>query len=397
MDKKRVAMVVQRYGEEVNGGAEMLARWLAEHLTGLAEMHVITTCAVDHHTWADVYPPGDSELNGVIIHRFPVDGLRTDRYQNELFTGARSVFTQLQWMREQGPYSTGLLNYVYDSYDSIDLYIFVTYLYPPVFFGLPLVSDKAILIPNAHDEPYLHLPIFRSLFHLPQAIVYNTVPEKLLVNRVMHNNHVPQIVAGVGVNVPNDVSAARFRQKFGIEGPFILYVGRVEESKNVPELIDQFIRYREETGRDLKLVLVGKVKLHIPNRPDIVPLGFVTEEDKFDAVSAAEILVMPSLFESLSIVAMEAWLMETPTLLNGRCEVLEYQSRQSNGGLYYYSYEEFAMALTMLLDDEALRHRLGSQGRAFVTANYSWPVILAKYRAIIDTLTRTANDEQDHA
>lgn len=397
MGKKKVAMVVQRYGQEVNGGAEMLARWLAEHLTVLADMHVITTCAVDHHTWANVYPPGETELNGVVIHRFLVDGPRTDRYHNELFNSPRSLFTQLQWMKEQGPYSTGLLNHVYDSYDSYDLYIFVTYLYPPVFFGLPLVSDKAILVPNAHDEPYLHLPIFRSLFHLPQAIIYNTVPEKLLVNRVMHNNHIPQIVAGVGVDIPDNVSAERFREKYRVEGPFILYVGRVEESKNVPELLDHFIRYREETGRDLKLVLVGKVKLHIPDRPDIIPLGFVSEDDKFDAISAAEVLVMPSLFESLSIVAMEAWLMEIPTLLNGRCEVLEYQSRQSNGGLYYYSYEEFATALTMLLDNQALRHRLGSQGKDFVTANYSWDVILAKYKAVLDTLTRPAGDHQDHA
>ncbi len=290
-------------------------------------------------------------------------------------------------MKEQGPYSSDLLNYVYDSYDEYDLYIFVTYLYPPVFFGLPLVSDKAVLIPNAHDEPYLHLPIIRSLFHLPQMIIYNTVPEKLLVNRVMHNHYVPQIVAGVGVDVPADVSAARFREKYGIDGRFILYVGRVEESKNVPELFDHFIRFREETGADLKLLLIGKVKVYVPDRPDIVPLGFVSEEDKFDAISAADVLVMPSLFESLSIVAMEAWLMETPTLLNGRCEVLEYQSRQSNGGLYYYSYEEFASALTMLLDHDDLRAQLGRQGRAFVTANYSWDVILAKYRAVLDTLT----------
>lgn len=392
--KKRVAMVVQRYGQEVNGGAEMLARWVAEHLTALVEMHVITTCAVDHHTWADVYPPGESELNGVVIHRFRVDDLRTDRFHNELFTSRRSIFTQIYWMKEQGPYSSDLLNYIYDSYDEYDLYIFVTYLYPPIFFGLPLVSDKAVLIPNAHDEPYLYLPIIRSLFHLPQMIIYNTVPEKLLVNRVMHNDHVPQIVAGVGVDVPTDVSAARFRQKYGIDGRFILYVGRVEESKNVPELFDHFIRFREETGYDLKLLLLGKVNVFIPDRPDIRALGFVSEEDKFDAISAADVLVMPSLYESLSIVAMEAWLMGIPTLLNGRCEVLEYQSRQSNGGLYYYSYEEFASALAVLLDNDDMRATLGRQGRAFVNANYSWDVILAKYRAVLETLTEPAPRDQ---
>jgi glycosyltransferase involved in cell wall biosynthesis len=391
-------MVVQRYGEEVNGGAELLARWLAERLTCLAEMHVITTCAVDYHTWDNFYPPGESDLNGVRIHRFAVDmPRRADFIQRtaELFKDRHTLFDEYGWVKDQGPYSTGLLDYVRESYDYYDLYIFVTYLYPPVLFGLPLVADKAVLIPNAHDEPYLRLPVYRSLFHAPQAIIYNTEPEKRLVNQVMRNHYVPQIVAGVGINVPEDVSAARFRQKHSIDGPFVLYVGRVDSSKNVPELVEYFIRFRDETGRDLKLALIGKANMLLPSRADVLPLGFVSEEDKFDAIRAADVLMMPSLYESLSMVALEAWLMETPTLLNGRCEVLKYQCRRSNGGLYYYTYEEFSAALAVLLDDPDLRAQLGRQGRAFVAANYDWDIVIAKFKAVLETLAYKTRRERD--
>lgn len=390
MNRKRIAVVVQRYGEEVNGGAELHARWLAERLTALAEVHAITTCAIDYHTWNNAYPPGESELNGVCIHRFPVDAPRKAGFLEQtvaLLKNRHSLFDEVQWIKDQGPYSSGLLSYLRETYHEYDLFIFVTYLYPPAFFGLPLVSDKAILVPTAHDEPYLRFPAFRSLFHLPQAIIYNTEPEKQLVNDITQNHYVPQIVAGVGINVPGEVSAGRFREKYGIRGRFLVYVGRVDEAKNVPELLEYFTRFRAEASHDLKLVLIGKANIPIPDREDVLSLGFVPEEDKFDAIRAAEVLMMPSLYESLSMVALEAWLMETPTLLNGRCDVLKYQCRQSNAGLYYYTYDEFASALRLLLDNPELRATLGRQGKAFVAARYDWNIVMAKYRAVVETLT----------
>jgi glycosyltransferase involved in cell wall biosynthesis len=390
LSRKRIAVVVQRYGEEVNGGAELHARWLAERLTALAEVHAITTCAVDYHTWENAYPPGETLLNGVRVHRFRVDAPRKPDFQEQtvaLLKNRHSIFKEVQWVKDQGPYSTGLLTHLREAYNDIDLFIFVTYLYPPAFFGLPLVSDKAVLVPTAHDEPYLRFPAFRSLFHLPQAIIYNTEPEKQLVNEITQNDYIPQIVAGVGVNTPADVSAERFRQRYGVDRRFLVYVGRVDEAKNVPELLDFFMRYRADTGEDLKLVLIGKANMSLPVRDDIVSLGFIPEEDKFDAIRAAEALMMPSLYESLSMVALEAWLMETPTLLNGRCDVLKYQCRQSNAGLYYFTYDEFVMTLNRLLGDPELRAQLGRQGKAFVAARYDWDIVMAKYRAIVETLT----------
>ncbi|MCA9874953.1 MAG: glycosyltransferase family 4 protein [Ardenticatenaceae bacterium] len=387
--QKRVAIVVQRYGEEVSGGAELHARWLAERLLPLAEIHVLTTCAIDYVTWANEYPANTTSLNGVIVHRFPVDKPRdwaaAQKQTQALLLQDHTLFDEIAWVKEQGPYSTELLTAVRHSHANFDAYIFFTYLYATTYFGLPLVSEKAILVPTAHDEPFLYLPVFRPLFHLPGAIVYNTLTEKALVNRVTENNGRSQdIVAGVGVNVPDNVSAARFRQKYQIDTPFLLYVGRIAHGKNVPELLEDFQRFRQHSKEPLKLVLIGRANFALPEHPDIVPLGFLSEQEKFDALAAATAVVMPSLYESLSMIVLEAWLMGQPVLVNGRCAVLKNQCRRSNGGLYYTSYEEFALALQQLLSDPDLRKRLGRQGQRFAEAEYHWDTILDRYRQLLD-------------
>ena len=368
----------------------MHARWLAEHLLVLGEVHVFTTCALDYTTWENVYPAGDSQLAGVHIHRFPVDRprnwSRARRETGRLLTREHTLFDEIAWIREQGPYSTPLLQAIQHAYPHFDYFIFFTYLYATTFFGLPLVSDKAILVPTAHDDRFLSLPAFRPLFHLPRAIVYNTYSEKQLVNATTHNENVRQLIAGIGINVPETASAARFRQKYRIEGDFLLYVGRIHESKNVPELLAYFRRFRQTHPEPLKLVLAGKSHLPLPADPEILHLGFIPEQDKFDALQAATLLVLPSLFESLSMVVLEAWLMETSVLVNGHCAVLKSQCRRSNGGLYYTSYEEFAAALKLLLIDAQLRHILGQQGRRFVRERYQWETIIGKYRALFADL-----------
>lgn len=385
----KIAIVVQRYGEEVNGGAELHARWLAEHLLQLAEVHVITTCAIDYKTWANEYAAGESELNGVTLHRFPVDFLRIadmeQRTANLLFKN-HTLFDEYRWVKDQGPYSTQMFDHILDSYESFDFFIFFTYLYAPTFFGLPLVSNKAILVPTAHEEPYLAFPVFRSLFHLPQTIIYNTEPEKDHVQRITANQQVPGVVAGIGINVPKELDGQRFREKYGIDGDFILYVGRVDQSKNVPQLLDYYSQFQTEDNRPLKLVFIGRVNMILPEIPNLFSLGFVSEQDKFDALDAAKVLVMPSLYESLSMICLEAWLVGTPVLVNGRCTVLKYQCHQSNGGLYFHTYEEFSKALGRLLDDPTLNHKLGEQGREYVRRNYDWALILAKYKAVFETL-----------
>lgn len=383
----RIAIITQRYGEEVNGGAELQARWIAEHLQQRAQVEVITTRAVDFTTWEDSYPAGTSVLNGVTVHRFGVDQPRNwERAQRQtasLVYSQHSVAQEEAWIREQGPYSTALLDKIRDSADEFDAFIFFTYSYATTFFGLPLVADKAFLVPEAHDEPYLYFPAYLPIFQSPRGIIYNTQPERAMVHRVTNNSDVPSDIAGVGVNVPGEASAARFRERFGVEGEFILYVGRIDEGKNVHQLIEYFGHFQEQTGAPVKLVLLGRSHIEIPEDDSILALGFVSEQEKFDAICAATVTVMPSIYESLSIIALESWLMQTPMLVNGRCEVLKYQCRQSNGGLYYHNYPEFRATLERLLGDEPLRQALGRQGKQFAEENYDWDVVIDKFMALL--------------
>ena len=379
----KVAFVVQRYGPEVNGGAELLCRWVAEHLVPYGDIHVLTTCALDYMRWENVYPAGEDVQNAVHVHRFPVDYPRNvrlfERYSRSLFMEQHTYLDELEWMRQQGPVSTELLDYIEQQRAAFDAFIFITYLYATSYFGLPLVPGKAILVPAAHDEPMLYLSMFRALFNIPRYIIFNTHAEQRLVHRVFGNRHIPSSVVGTGINVPADVSAERFRRKYGLRGPFVLYVGRIDKSKNVPELLDYFSHVQGAHLPDLKLVLIGRGPAQIPPHPAIVPLGFVSEEDKFDALQAAAVLIVPSRYESLSMTVLEAWLMGKPVLVNGACDVLKEQCLRSNGGLYYRNYDEFALVLRTLLSLPELQSQLGRQGQVYTRASYSWPVIEKGY------------------
>lgn len=393
MTRQRIGIVVQRYGLEVNGGAELHARWLAEQLAQTDDMEVITTCALDYHTWASHYPAGREELNGVVIHRFPVDAprdwARTQRETARLFNYPRTLYDEMRWIYAQGPYSTPLLQWISEQYAAYDAFIFFTFHYATTYFGLQLVSDKAILVPTAHEDPFLGLSAYRPIFHLPRGIAYNTVSEQELVQRTVHNELVPYRIAGVGVEVPDTISADRFRQTYDLHDPFLLYVGRIDESKNVPELLEHFRTFRRAAGPDrppLKLVLMGKAHIPLPDDPDIVALGFVPDSVKYDAIRAADLVVLPSIYESLSLITLESWAVGTPMLVNGRCDVVKRLAKQSNGGLYYHSYEEFAEALSTLLASAALRARLGRQGQQFVAMHYTPKVVMAKYRELLESL-----------
>lgn len=388
--RKRIAIVVQRYGEEVNGGAETAARSIAEHLSSQAQVNVITTCALDYTTWENSYPAGESECNNVHIHRFPVDTPRNWQ-QSQKSTGKfllqnRTLDEEIDWIRHEGPFSSLLLQFIKQFESDFDLFIFFTYLYATTFFGLPIVAKKSILVTAAHDEPFLYMDAYQSLLQLPRHIIYLTSPEQDLVTRIANNSHIPSSIIAIGLDTPTNTSSERFRQKFGIHGDFLLYSGRISEAKNIPELIEYFHRFQSIYDKPLQLVLMGKLHIPLPDHPDIVPLGFVSEQDKYDGLHAATVFIMPSLFESLSIIILEAWLMGTPVLVNGRCEVLKHQCRQSNGGLYYTSYEEFESGLTLLLNSPNLRQQLGRQGSQFASTHYNWDTIMIKYRALFETI-----------
>lgn len=389
--KRKIAIVAQRYGEEVSGGAELHARWLAEHLLAVAEVDVFTTCAKDYLTWKNEYPAGTSRINGVRVTRYPVDRLREPQSSTiseyELFQHSYALDVQYDWMWKIGPASSQLLKRIERSAHEYDAFIFFTYEYAHTVFGLPLVADKAILVPTAHEQHHLQLPLFRTLFRTPRAIAYNTAAEQEFVERFTDNQHIPSMTVGIGINEPPEFSAERFRHKYNIPGKFITYLGRLVADKGVDRLIQDFVKLKEAEPSDLYLVLMGKGNVDIPDRPDIVQTGFVTEQDKFDGLAAADLLVLPSKWESLSMISMEAWLVGTPNLVNSDCGVMVHQVRRSKAGLHYRTGEEFRHIVKRITSDEQLRNSLAANGRRFVLEHYSWDSIISKFEQLLELVT----------
>jgi len=205
---------------------------------------------------------------------------------------------------------------------------------------------------------------------------------------VSQNDRVPGAVVGVGSEVPERPVADRFRQRFNVQDRIALYVGRIDANKGCGELFAFFRRYARESPHGLTLVLVGDQVLPVPDDPRIRHLGFLSDEDKFDALAAAEVLLMPSYFESLSMVTLEAWALARPVLANAHCDVLKGQCLRSNGGLFYANYEEFAEALRTLERSAPLARALGANGRAYYLRHYTWPVIERKYLDLLEELRR---------
>jgi glycosyltransferase involved in cell wall biosynthesis len=377
----KIACVVQRYGVEICGGSEQLCRQVAERLSRHAEVEVLTSCATDYMAWQDAYEPGLTTVNGVPVRRFRVDYPRTVPLFNHLseavFSDKNCPELQERWVREQGPYSSDFLRYLKAEGGRFDVFIFFTYAYALTFFGLPRVAARSLLVPTAHDEPAFHLPIYRRLFTQPKALLFNTAEEQSLVLQKFGLT-TPNAVAGIGIDETDNPQPEGVPLRFRdcLRPSFLLYLGRIDEAKGCRQLLESFIRFRSEHPEPpLQLVLVGKVLMEIPSHPDILALGFLEEEEKRQILASARLLIMPSSYESLSIVVLEAWSLGVPVLVNGDCAVLRGQCRRSGGGLDYSDYEGFRSALIRLVQDLSLGRRLGENGRRYVRENYAWPVV----------------------
>ncbi len=390
----KICFVVQRYGIEVNGGAELLTRQLAERMTDGYDVHVFTTKAIDYMTWKDEYEKDEEQINGVTVHRFSVARPRIqeefDAINGRFMSAGLTQPEEQEWVDAQGPYVPSLIEAIRDNKDEYDVFLFCTYLYYTTVMGIREVSEKSIVLPFAHDEPFLRMKIYDPVFQTPAAFLFETDEERQLIRNKYNNYQIPFKYGGAGVEVPEDVSGERFKNKYHID-EYIIYVGRIDEGKNCHELFDYFRRYKRTHGSDLKLVLIGKSVISIPDDEDIISLGFVSEEDKFDGIAGARFLVLPSKFESLSIVVLEAFSLRIPVLVNGESAVLKGHCVKSNGGLYYTSYYGFESKSLQLINNETLVKELGNNGFDYVRRNFSWDIIIRKLSYLVEFVRENNN------
>ena len=404
MDARPLALVIHRYGKEIVGGSEALCRSVAEMLIPHQPVEVLTTCARDYMTWRNEYQAGDALLNGVRVRRFPVDFERDQRFNDLLRTmlgglpltaynqhkallragiGRSSYTQQMDFLRLQGPYSTPLLDFLGTHHDDYAQIIFFTYLYATTVFGSQLVpAAKTVLVPTAHDEAPIFLPAFREMFARFPAYIFLTPEERQFVEGMFPVAGARKATIGMPVALTTSPDPARFQARYGVEGPFLLYAGRIDPTKGC----DRLLAFYRAARRDLPLplILIGNRVMDLPRDPDIRYLGRLPEQDKLDAMAAATVLVNPSPFESFSIVILEAMLSGTPVLVNGRCEVLKGHVERSRGGLYYDTGYEFVEAMRLLLADEALRMRMAASGAAYVRKNYARDTVSTAYRNFLE-------------
>jgi glycosyltransferase involved in cell wall biosynthesis len=383
----KVGLVVQRYGEEVVGGAELHARWIAQRLARRHQVEVLTTCAVDYLTWENKYPPGASTVAGLPVRRFPVARPRTpegfDALSSKVHFFEHSDEEERRWMEEHGPVTPGLVEHLQRSADDYDALVFFSYRYWTTYHGLQVAPGKSILVPTAEEDGAVRLRIFKPFFRTPAAHAFNSPEEKDLLQRMSGAVDLPGEVVGVGIEDAPVMPPAEIRQRLDILGDYIVYVGRIEREKGCARLFDEFSRFVRERAPHLNLVLVGRAVLPVPVHVNITHLGVLPDAEKLSLIGGARLLIHPSRFESLSMALLEAWKMGRPALVNGRCAVLRGQVQRANGGLYYGPYEEFAETLSWLLAHPAEADAMGRSGRGYFEAHYSWDVIMAKYERLL--------------
>ena len=399
---KRIGLIVQRYGEEVNGGAEYHCKVLTEKLAAQFDVEVLTSCAKNHLTWENEYVSGLTEVNGIKVRRFNTPHPRNRKKVRRLLKRLtnRSLMQKIErlfgfekenvelgdeWSKAQGPFLPELVKYIDVHQAEYDVFIFFTYLYFPTFCGLRVAPQKSILIPTAHDEPAIHLPIFECFFNLPKVILYNTLSEKRLINRLFNNENVYSDIVGVGIaDVPleGEQSASEILK---ITDAYLIYIGRVDPGKGCNLMIEHFLKFKKLTGNPLKLVLVGKLDMELPSNSDILTLGFVEDKVKVALLKDAKALIMPSYYESLSMVTLESMLEGVVVIANESCEVLKDHIEAGKAGFVFNDFDSFRFAVESVLNDDGLRlNQLKRNARQYVLENYNWPLILDKVNKAIN-------------
>lgn len=373
---KRVAIVVQRCHASVVGGSEALAWQYARMLRQRYEVDVLTSTATEHVRWAEALPAGVEMRDGISIRRFPVAIGRTP-YWDALYhrlpaprTDDAATWTdalQDEFVRFQGPWCPALVDWLRAHAGDYSAVVFCTYLYATTYFGIRAVpADKAILVPTLHDEPVAHLPVFRNLYAGCRDFIWLTAAERRTAERIWGR--------GDGDVLGMAVERTALAEPEARDRPYLLYCGRIEAGKGCDEMLQAFERMPSR-GR-VSLVLTGADHLGLPDSPDIEYLGFVDEERKRALMAGAAAFVMPSRYESFSIVTLEAMAQRAPVLVNGASEVLRDHVRSSGGGICYDSPTEMAarMELLLALAPDA-RARMGEAGRAYVIDHYREEIV----------------------
>jgi len=343
------------------------------------DVEVITTCAVDHFTWANAFPEGPSEEEGLLVRRFATVRELTQvgrRAQDMIEAGGHPTLDQqISWLGFQFR-APGLFHHLLRHGDDFDAIVFSPYLFWTTAVGIRAVAERAVVMPCLHDEHYARLEVFRHVLGDPALVWFLSEPEHELAHRLgpvseMHT------VTGAGVHVPASYDPEGFCKRHRIDRPFVLYAGRRERGKGWEWLVEAFGE-AVKAGVDFDLVTigVGDVEVQEDLKGRVIDLGFVTPGERDDAFAAATAYVQPSAMESFSRSVMESWLAGTPVLATASGEVVAWHLERSGGGLLFSDAPELVAQLEQLAKSPSEVAEMAARGRAYVRSEYSWDAVL---------------------
>jgi glycosyltransferase involved in cell wall biosynthesis len=411
----KLACVVHRYGPQAVGGSEAHCRAIAWRLAERHDVTVLTSCATDYVTWRNELPAGESRDGPVRVVRFPVDRPRhLNRFRElseRVFAERASDAEQRAWFEANGPSLPGLQEHLTRDGASYDRVLFWAFRYAPTWFGLPLVADRAILVPTAEDDELIRTSaLVGEFFARPRAYGFLTPEERDLVASHSAGPLPPYEVIGAGLDPVGDRD--RGQSPVPVPGSYVLYLGRVDKNKGCDRLFEAWTgagaphpdplpdsakatsgapKPKGEGGpaggeRENSLpllVLAGPIVLPVPDHPRIRALGYVDDDTREALLAHAIALIMPSPFESLSLVVLEAWNRATPVIVNGRCAPLRGQVRRANGGLFYDLPAELLEGVRYLESHRETAREMGARGLAYIECEYRWPVVMEKVERLL--------------
>ena len=386
-----IVFVTPRYGLEFAGGAEAIARMLAEelHRTG-TPVEVLTTCTNDLIVWNNAYEPGATTINGVPVRRFPSDAVDIDAYHRvagKAFADPLTVtYAEQQTFVRNSIHSQPLYDELAANAHRYRCCVVAPYLFGTTYRASQIMRDKVLHIPCLHDEAFAYFAIFREMLEEARGILFNAPEEQQLARRLGIYNPAGAVV-GCGFHQPPLGDPAAFRARHGLgDAPLLVYSGRFDVAKNVPLLYDYFLRYKRERDTPLRLALLGHGPATPPEHPDVLDLGFFRPGTMYDALAAASALVQLSIHESFSLVIMESWLQRRPVIVHANCAVTRGHVERSGGGWAVGDYPDFAAALDAMLAAPELADQRGAAGHTYVRSEYSWEAVLHKFHAAADQL-----------
>lgn len=397
---KKIAFVAPWFGEKIPGGAEMELRGISKHLAESGvNVEILTTCVKDFNSdWnVNYYNPGNDSVNGLPVKRFKVRQRNVEAFDAvnyKLMNGMPVTQKEEQIYMTEMVNSPDLYEYIKEYRDEYDAFIFIPYMFGTTYYGILACPKKSILIPCFHDESYVYMDIYKAAFENMAGIIYHAKPEMELANRIFNLENVKQGLLGEGVHTDWESEGTRFREKYKISDPFIMYAGRKDAGKNVDLLIRYFTEYKSRNDNNLKLLLIGGGNIAIPSsmKKEIIDLGFVDMQDKYDAYGAALTLCQPSTHESFSLVIMESWLCGRPVLVHEQCDVTKNFAIEAKGGLYFDSYFDFEGCINYYINNPETANQMGLNGRNYVQSNFSWDVVVERYTKFIEDCVNMSMD-----